>query len=250
MFISTVPSSPTPKPISKVWYPNRTFLPELTWGRRLFRIFTKLLCKVVVFFFTSATITGTENYPTDGPALVVINHLGDPDVIIALAALQGVPEVIGSIHLREIPWLRFWMDLFGVIWVHRGRPDRQVISSVLKAFHQGRFIIIAPEARESTSGALEEGTNGAAYLALKGGVPIIPVTITGSEFRRIEKNLVKFRRTQISVTVGKPFFISQQVNFKDSLHVGTGAIMETLARQLPPEYRGFYAYVGETAKKF
>lgn len=237
------PSSPTPKPISKVWRPDLTRLPALTRSRRLFRFLIQLLCRVVVFVCTKATITGLENYPRRGPALVVINHLGDPDAVLELAALPDFPEVIGKIELRDIPVLRLVMDMLGVIWVHRGQPDRGAISAALEAFRQGRRVIIAPEGRESVSGGLEVGTKGAAFLAIRAGVPVVPVTITGSEFRRIENNLKKLRRTPVTLKVGKPFVLPQPARSQEALREGTRLIMEALARQLPPEYRGVYAYV-------
>jgi 1-acyl-sn-glycerol-3-phosphate acyltransferase len=61
-----------------------------------------------------------EYYPRCGPALLVINNLGDPDAILVLAALPEFPEVIGKIELRDIPLLRLVTDMLGVIWVHRG----------------------------------------------------------------------------------------------------------------------------------
>jgi 1-acyl-sn-glycerol-3-phosphate acyltransferase len=239
------PSSLTPKPISEVWQPDLTRLPALTRGRRIFRRFVQLLCRVVIFVCTKATILGLENYPRRGPTLVVINHLGDPDAVLVLAALPEFPEVIGKIELRDIPVLRLVTDMLGIIWVHRGQPDRRAISAALEAFRQGRSVIIAPEARESVSGALEAGTEGAAFLALRAGVPVIPVTITGSEFRRIENNLKKLRRMPVTLRVGKPFVLPRQARGQEALQEGTRLIMEALARQLPPEYRGVYAYVEE-----
>ncbi len=133
--------------------------------------------------------------------------------------------------------------MLGVIWVHRGRPDRRAISAALQAFRRGRCVLIAPEGRESVSGALELGTEGAAYLALQAGVPVVPLTIVGSEFRRIENSLKKLRRSPVTVTIGKPLALPVQKKDQDALQMGTRFIMEALARQLPPEFRGEYAYV-------
>ena len=152
-----------------------------------------------------------------------------------------LPEMIGKIELRDIPVLRLLAGLIGVIWVHRGQPDRGAISAVLEAFRHGRKTIIAPEGRESVSGALEVGADGAAFLALKSGVLVVPVTMTGSEFRRIENNLKKMRRTPVTIRVGQPFVLSLNGRRQDTLQEGTRIIMESLARQLPPEYRGVYA---------
>ena len=234
-----LPSSPNPKPVSKIWRPDLTRLPRLTMARRLFRRFFQVLCRAVVFLCTKTTIHGLENYPRRGPALVVINHLGDPDAVLVAAALPDFPEAFAKIELRAIPWLRSLADLLGVIWVHRGQPDRRALSAALEAFRRGRIVLIAPEARESLTGALEKGTEGAAFLALEAGVPVVPVTLVGSENRRIETNLKKLRRSPVEVTIGKPFILPMKKKDPAALEQGTRLIMETLARQLPPNSAGF-----------
>ncbi len=245
MSIPPVPSSPTPKPVSKIWQPDLTRLPRLTAARRFFRWIFRLKCRLVVFVCTKTTVLGLENYPRRGPALVVINHLGDPDAVLVVAALPYFPEVFVKIELRDIPLLRWLGDRLGVIWVHRGRPDRRAISAALEAFRAGRMVLIAPEGRESLTGSLEAGTEGSAFLALEAGVPVVPVTLTGSEGRRIEANLKRFRRSPVTVTIGKPFNLPFKKKDPGALQEGTRVIMESLARQLPPEFRGVYAYVKE-----
>ena len=222
-----------------------TRLPVLTTGRRFFRWISRGVCRVAVRLCTRMTVQGLENYPTSGPALITMNHLGDPDIVLLLGCLPEFPEIMGKIELRDIAVLRVVTDWLGVIWVHQGRPDRRAITCALEALRQGRRVQIAPEGRESASGDLEAGTEGAAFLATRAGrpVPIVPVTITGSEFRLIENNIKRFRRTPVAVTVGKPFFLPDPGRGQDGLQEGTRLIMEALARQLPPGYRGVYAYV-------
>jgi 1-acyl-sn-glycerol-3-phosphate acyltransferase len=243
--MQTNPSSPTPKPVSEIWKPELSRLPRLTWTRRLFRVFIRLVCRLLIFLYTKPTVRGLENYPRRGPALVVINHLGDPDAVLALAFLPEFPEVIGKIELRDDRRLTLLMDWLGIIWVHRGQPDRRALSAALEALRQGKRVIIAPEGRESVTGALEAGTDGAAFLALKAGVPLVPVTLTGTEFRRVEHAMKTRRRTPVTLTVGKPFVLPEAERGPERLQNATRQIMETLARQLPPEYRGVYGYVGE-----
>jgi 1-acyl-sn-glycerol-3-phosphate acyltransferase len=238
------PSSPTPKPISEAWQPELTRLPPLTWSRRLFRGFIRGVCRVVIRLCTRTSVHGLENYPRQGPALVVINHLGDPDAVLVLACLPEFPEVIGKIELRNISILRLVMGGLGIIWVHRGQADRKAIATALEAFNRGRRVIIAPEGRESVTGALEAGTDGAAFLALKAGVPVVPITVTGTENRCVYGNLKRLHRTPVTLTMGRPFVLPQLADRHETLRGGTLIIMETLARQLPPEYRGVYSYVG------
>jgi 1-acyl-sn-glycerol-3-phosphate acyltransferase len=243
--METTPSSPTPKPVSEVWKPELTRLPRLTWTRQVFRVFIRLVCRLLIFLYTRLTVRGLENYPCHAPALVVINHLGDPDAVLTLACLPEFPEIIGKIELRDDRRLTLLLDWLGIIWIHRGQPDRRAMSAALEALRKGRRVIIAPEGRESASGALEDGTDGAAFLALKAGVPVVPVTLTGTEFRRVENAMKTRRRTPVTLTVGEPFVLPVQERNPERLREATRLIMETLARQLPPEYRGVYAYVSK-----
>ncbi len=250
---STPPKSPNfgGKPVSEVWRPELTCLPRLTFWRLAFRLFMRGLCRLLVLLCTRPTVQGLANFPHCGPALLVMNHLGDPDTIIELAYFPIVPESIAKIELRNIPLLGAVIEALGVIWVHRGQPDRRAIEVVLKGFSEKRIVMIAPEGRESPTGALEYGTEGAAYLALKANVPIVPVTITGTENRRLFGCLKRLRRAPVTLTVGRPFHllalnkVAGRVDRHAATREGTRLIMETLARQLPHEYRGAYAYVGD-----
>jgi 1-acyl-sn-glycerol-3-phosphate acyltransferase len=105
---------------------------------------------------------------------------------------------------------------------------------------QGRFIAIAPEGRESLTGALEPGTEGAAYLALKARVPLIPVAFTGTENQQIYGNIKRFRRSPVTMTIGSPFQLEDLPDRREAITRGTETIMRQIASYLPPEYRGVY----------
>jgi 1-acyl-sn-glycerol-3-phosphate acyltransferase len=170
----------------------------------------------------------------------VSNHLGDADVIVGLAFAPSPYDLLGKIELYDFPIVGKLMEAYGIIWVHRGQPDRGALRSALKGLEEGRMIAIAPEGRESLSGGLEEGTDGAAFLALKADVPILPVTFTGTENWRIYNNLKRFRRTEVTITIGPQFRLIRSGKLRQSLKSGTQRIMLTLAQQLPPTYRGIY----------
>jgi 1-acyl-sn-glycerol-3-phosphate acyltransferase len=232
-------SSP-PKPVSEVAGLEITRLPELTLWRRAFRRFALSILRLLVRLCARCSVSGIENLPQAGAALLVSNHLGDADMIVGLAFSPKPIEFISKAEMHAFPILGKLMDAYGVIWVHRGQPDRRALRAALQGLGQGRLVTIAPEGRESLSGALEEGTRGAAYLALKAGVPVIPVTLTGTENWRVYGNLKRFRRTEMSVTVGQPFYLDVPGNQRQAQEQGTLQIMRKLAEQLPEEYRGVY----------
>jgi 1-acyl-sn-glycerol-3-phosphate acyltransferase len=235
-----IPSSP--KPRSERFNSNITCLPNLVWWRKIVRLLFKLLSKILVSLCLRLDKYGLENFPDQGPALIVGNHLGDADLIVGFAnsPAENV-EVIAKSELYEIPILGKLLDIYGVIWVHRGQPDRKALRSVLQGLKEGRMIAIAPEGRESLTGSMEEGTNGAAYIALKAEVPIIPVTVTGTENPRVFGNLKRLRKTNASLTVGEPFRLQKISNQRESVKTGTETIMRILANQLPLSYRGEYS---------
>lgn len=229
-----------PKPRSEVVNPRITRLQKLTWGRIIFRRFMRWFSKFMVFICTRTVIEGLENIPQKGPAIIVANHLGDADFILGLAYSPLIVDPLTKIELYEIPILGKVLDAYGVIWVHRGQPDRRAVRVVMEAMKENRMVAIAPEGRESLTGALEKGTDGAAYLALKTSAPVLPVTFTGTENSRVFDNLKRLKRTDITVTIGKPFQLERDGDLRSSMKMGTETIMHTLARQLPVGYRGYY----------
>jgi 1-acyl-sn-glycerol-3-phosphate acyltransferase len=231
-----------PKPVAEVWKPKLVRLPQMTRSRRLFRYFAHGLIKLVAKICLKVTVTGMENFPQQGPLLVVINHLGDSDVPALISTFPYPPDALGKIELYELPVLGKLMDWYGVIWLHRGRADTRALRAALDGLAEGRIIVIAPEGRYSVTGALEEGSGGAAFLAYKSGATILPIAITGTENENVYGNLKKYRRAPVHVKVGKIFKLAEQAESRqEAVALGTSQIMQALADLLPEKYRGAYS---------
>jgi 1-acyl-sn-glycerol-3-phosphate acyltransferase len=218
-------------------------LPQLTLGRRVFRVLFRGFTRLLVLVTLRATIRGLENFPRHGPAIIVFNHLGDADAVLLCAILPFSPiEGIGKIELYDHWLVGPVFRAYGIIWVHRGQPDRKAIRAALNGLSESRMLILAPEGRQSVTGGLEEGEDGAAFLALKSGAPIIPVALTGLENKNVFDHLKRWKRAPVSLTVGKPFFLQENLpgERQPTIREGTRQIMESLARLLPEAYRGYY----------
>jgi 1-acyl-sn-glycerol-3-phosphate acyltransferase len=235
------------KPVTEVYRPELTRLSPLSRKRKIVRRLLKTLSWILTRLLVRTTVHGWEYLPQEGPMLMVSNHIGDADGIVGLAIAKAPFDVMGKIELYDFPIFGRLMEWYGTIWVHRGRPDRRALKAVLDGLAEGRMVAIAPEGRESLSGGLEEGTDGAAYIALKADVPILPFVIIGTENWRIYGNMKKFRRTQVTAKVGPPFRLEKTGNRRSDIRTGTQTIMKTLAQMLPPEYQGVYRDAIEAA---
>lgn len=233
------PPSSQPKPVTEVWRPDLVELPRLTLARRLFRFLARILAKLIVFVTMHATVRGLENFPKKGPALIVINHLGDADAVLLAASLPAAVDGMGKIELNDHRLVGPVFRAYGVIYVHRGRPDRKAIRAALDGLAEGRMVSLAPEGRQAVAGKLEEGTEGAAFLAMKSGAPIVPVAMTGTENENLY-NRKWWRRARVTLSVGKPFKLTEQADRQKMLREGTAQIMESLAALLPESYVGNY----------
>ena len=128
------PSSP-PKPVTEVWRPDLVFLPKLTFSRRVFRVCLRGITKLLTFLLLRAEVSGLENFPRHGPAIIVFNHLGDTDAVLMMATLpfKSPVEGIGKIELNEHWLVGPVFRTHGIIWVHRGQPDRRALRAALAA---------------------------------------------------------------------------------------------------------------------
>jgi len=228
------------KPRSENFNPEITRLPVLTPWRKLFRRVMGVFLRVLVGICVRVQVTGRENMPAQGPLLIVSNHLGDADVLVGLAYTQLPVEIVVKSEFYHYPFWGAILEAYGVIWIHRGQPDRRALRVILDGLDDGRVFGIAPEGRESLTGSLEEGTGGAAYLAVKSKAPIFPVTFTGTENWRVFKNLKRLKRTPVTITMGPVFYLDEYPQRREAIEQGTMQIMRVLAGQLPPEYQGVY----------
>jgi 1-acyl-sn-glycerol-3-phosphate acyltransferase len=185
-------------------------------------------------------ISGLENLPATGPFLIVCNHLSivEPPLVFIHCPRQMV--MFAADKWQSNPFTRWLAETVGVIWVARGEADMTAIKQSLGLLKKGQPMGLAPEGTRSRTGALIQGKTGAAYLADRSGVPIVPISIWGTE--KFSSNYKRLRRTPVTMVVGKPFHLPPNGRAKgEVLDEYTDIIMCHLAAMLPPEYRGVYA---------
>lgn len=177
-----------------------------------------------------------------------MNHLSGFDVGLGYVIFQG--DLLSRVVVfagdtwRKNPVTRFALQMANVIWVHRGETAPSTMKASLRVLREGYILGMAPEGtRSRESHALIKGRTGAAFLALKAKVPIVPVAVANTE--NLSAAIKRWKRIEINAWVGKPFVLEQlppgsSAN-QEFLEKSTDEIMCRLAALLPPEYRGEYA---------
>ena len=130
-----------------------------------------------------------------------------------------------------------------VVWVDRYNSDFSALRIILKRLQEGGVLVIAPEGTRSPDGTLQEGHEGASYLASKTGLPLLPEATIGTLDKNVKAHLLRLRRVPVIVRFGKTFTLPP-IHGKDRHEImkqNTDEIMCHIAALLPPEYRGVYA---------
>ncbi len=185
---------------------------------------------------------GLENIPSQGACILAANHLGIVDAAMGyvLPKRTDMTGFVADKHQNN-PALRFLINRIGGIWIRRGEPDREALRLALEHLNKGGLFGIAPEGTRSPTIGLIHGKIGAAYLADKAQVDVVPMGFYGSEGAL--KKIFTLKYPALYVRVGERFRLpaSDPANRAQSLEENTDEIMCRIAALLPPEYRGVYA---------
>jgi 1-acyl-sn-glycerol-3-phosphate acyltransferase len=192
-------------------------------------------------WFASVRITGQEHIPVGKPFVFVFNHMSVFDSILVILGLPAMEMriFVGS-GWDRVPILNRIVKKMGGIFLGKG-AERSALRTALKSIKEGLPFGLAPEGTRSKTFALIPPMDGAAYLALKAGVPILPAGVTGTD--KWWWNLTHLRRSHFAVYFGPAFTlpdIGRRPRSGD-LPAYSDLIMAHIAALLPEKYHGVYA---------
>lgn len=143
-------------------------------------------------------ITGTENVPADTAVVFVGNHQSYLDIPILLGYIDKQKAFISKIEVLKAPIIADWMRLMQCTFLSRSdmRQSVRAMQEAVETVKKGYSLVIFPEGTRSKGGPIAEFKAGSFKLAIKAGVPVVPVTIDGSwrlyeEKGRVQKSTVR-----------------------------------------------------------
>jgi len=198
--------------------------------------------RVILFLLTHWQVRGKENIPKEGALLVISNHLSLVDPPLLNLVLDRPVRYMSKKQLFRFRVLAYYIRGLGGFPVHRGQPDREAFRQAEQVLAQGLALVIFPEGTRSRNGQLGHAFSGPTLIALRSGVPILPVGISGTE--KLERGLGILTRPRVTINIGHPFHLPTTTSKSTKTEL-TNHIMECIAELLPPEYRGQYGKRGD-----
>jgi 1-acyl-sn-glycerol-3-phosphate acyltransferase len=217
--------SPRPNPLPRLhrWRTNVVQIPFLTVvtvvcascsllvslfdksGRIQHRI-ARLWARILVWGAgCSLQIRGAENLRKSPVAVYASNHTSYMDTPVIFASLPFQFRILAKKELWPIAFIGWYLDRSGQIPIDTNNP-RATLSSLgiaVKALRAGMPLFVFPEGGRTPTGELQNFLSGAAYLAIRAQVPLVPIALSGV-YDLLPIHTRHLYPSQLTLTVGEP----------------------------------------------
>ena len=127
------------------------------------------------------TVEGSHNVPSEGIFILAPTHRSIIDTPIASGSTRRRMRFMGADKWWSNKALGGLLTVLGGFPVSRGTADREALRRAIELLESGQPLVLFPEGERKSGPVVQPLFDGAAYVAVKAGVPIIPVGIGGSE---------------------------------------------------------------------
>jgi len=200
------------------------FFDPLIWGYTLFLGVISLTCSlfdstgriqhnfaklwswlILKTIFSPVTITGLDKIDTTKPFVYAVNHSSALDIPVLYDSLPFQFRIIFKKELLSYPFVGWHLKRSGQICIDQQNPAASIstIRSGLKTLKAGMPLVIFPEGGRTPDGNLLPFMPGAFFLAIKGGVDVIPVALVGM-YELLPMNTYTIKSRPLEMRVGDP----------------------------------------------
>jgi 1-acyl-sn-glycerol-3-phosphate acyltransferase len=151
------------------------------------------------------TVEGRERIRSDTTYVMVANHLSLLDILVLFRLFRHF-KWVSKVENFRVPFVGWNMRLNGYIPLRRGDKAsvRQMMAACERTLRAGSSIMMFPEGTRSKTGELRPFKPGAFDLAIRTGLPLLPITVEGTHRALPKRGFVLQGRHPIKITVLEP----------------------------------------------
>lgn len=194
-----------------------------------------VLCKL----YFRVTVSGREHLPKSGPYIIAPVHRSNIDTPLSAFITRRRVRFMGKDSLWKQKQVGAFLSLLGGFPVTRGAADLEALKRCVAVLDAGEPLVMFPEGTRQSGATLHPLFEGPAYVALKRGVPIVPVGIGGTE-RVMRKGSKMIWPHKCHVTVGAPIAVE---------HGGNGRVDRERMTQITAELANRLQTVFDDARR-
>jgi 1-acyl-sn-glycerol-3-phosphate acyltransferase len=153
----------------------------------------------------SLSIRGEENLRKVPVAVYASNHTSYFDTPVIFSALPFQFRILAKKELWPIFFIGWYLNRSGQIPIDTANPHATLssLSAGVKALRAGMPLFVFPEGRRTPTGELTEFLSGAAYLAIRAQVPLVPIALSGV-YDLLPIHTRHFYSTKLTLAAGEP----------------------------------------------
>jgi 1-acyl-sn-glycerol-3-phosphate acyltransferase len=177
-------------------------IPSPRWQQFLYR---KWAAMVLFIAGARVSVLGAERLDAGRNYVVVSNHLSLMDTPLLFGRLPLDIKFLAKKELLSVPFIGWYLRRAGHLTVSRGsvRSSLESMNESARMIREKRLsVLIFPEGTRST-GQLQPFKDGAAYLAIQAGVPVLPVAAVGTD-KVLAAKSSHFRSGSVQLRIGRP----------------------------------------------
>jgi 1-acyl-sn-glycerol-3-phosphate acyltransferase len=172
-------------------------------------------------------VAGLEHVDPRKTCIYMCNHLGSFDIFALLAYLPVQFRWLAKVELFKIPMLGWGMRAAGYISLDRSkrRQTYQSMEIAARKIREETSVVIFPEGSRSFDGAMQPFMNGGFTLAIRAGVPIVPISIHGT-WEIMPRTTKRVKKGTIRIVIDRP------IETKDCTMMDRKRLMEETERRI------------------
>lgn len=150
-------------------------------------------------------VDGQHRFDFSQAHLVAANHESLIDIPTLFAALPTGLRFLAKQEVKKIPFFGWYATAMGMVFINRRDSSAAAasIDQVSELLNEAESLVSFPEGTRSRSGEVAPFKTGVFVAAIKAGVPVVPVAISGAA-QVLPPDSLKFRPGKIRVVIGRP----------------------------------------------